>query len=58
MFGFGLLLGLLGALLAIVWTQTPRTSETEEARALLRSCTVAAFGLAWLFIVLALFFDT
>jgi hypothetical protein len=57
-FGFGLLLALLGAGLAIVWSQNPRTPETEEARALLRSFMIAAFALAWFFIVLALFFES
>ena len=58
MFGFGLLLALLGVGLAIVWSQSPRTPETEETRALLRSSMIAAFALAWLFIVLALFFES
>lgn len=58
MFGFGLLLALLGVGLAIVWTQSPKTPETEEARSLLRSCMIAAFALAWLFIVLGLFFES
>ncbi|GAA1456313.1 hypothetical protein NE857_32835 [Nocardiopsis exhalans] len=56
MFGFGLLLALLGAGLVIVWTQSPRTPETEETRYLLKSCAVAAFALAWFFVVLALLF--
>lgn len=58
MFGFGLLLAFLGVVLLIVWTQAPKTPETEEGRGLLRSCSVAAFGLAWLFVVLSLFFDS
>ncbi|GAA1092304.1 hypothetical protein [Nocardiopsis metallicus] len=58
MFGFGLLLALLGVGLAVVWSQSPKTPETEEARALLRSFMVAAFALAWFFIVLALFFES
>ncbi|GAB3747835.1 hypothetical protein [Nocardiopsis nanhaiensis] len=55
MFGTALLLVLLGGALVLMWAQIPK--EREETRRNLQSFAVVSFGLAWLFIVLSLFFE-
>ena len=57
MFGFGVLLAVLGCALLLVLTQVPREPETEVVRGHLRRFMIAAFAVAWFLVLLGLLFD-